>query len=289
MNNSPVEVPSNVESENSANVLLSPLWAGTCLAICLFSAINAFFFGVWIRLVYLIASSEFLNSFNYYLAETWRLIERGTFLNLFILVTACFAGYLLIGSLNKWIGIISLLVTVFLAGLYLITFLPFILGIDFIPVVFYHGVYGNTSIMDIPLLIWFFLSFLIIPVIYLVGSIKAKTIPLWKWLVLAIVPLITCVFGLFPGLFLAGVNNRGFMYWLSWGMSVWILFAVVIFSELLRTKVSKSYIWLTLIQSTLAVILSITVISIFSFYIYQRTIEYKKRTGLELRTTETGT
>jgi hypothetical protein len=274
------------DSTHNSNVIRSPLLASGCVAICVFSSIVAFFFGNWIRLEGMVFDPELASSIEYARSEIWAFMDDGIFLNLFLLSIAAFAGYLFTGALNKWVGLVPLLIAALFGALFLITRLPPIIGVGFLPSFFYWSLSDAASVKDIPFFIWLFLTVLVIPIIYLIRSLRQKTIPIWKVFVLVLAPAITIIFGLFPAFIFLGAIRQGFFYWLSWGMSSWIFFAVVIFSELLRTKVKRSYIWLTLILSLGAVVLSVIVISVFSFAIYQKAMELKKqRTSLTSRPT----
>ncbi len=273
------------DSNHDSRVIRSPLLASGCVAICVFSSIIAFFFGnlgacymCGSRLIYKVFNPELALSIERALYGSWRLDDK-IFLNLFLLSIAAFAGYLFTGALNRWVGLVPLLIAGLFGALYMITRLPAYIGVDFLPSFVYWRLLGGP--LDESLFfIWLVLSLLVTPIIYLIGSIRQKTIPIWKSFVLVLAPAITIVFGLFPAFVLKGAFVQGFLYWFSWAMFPWILFAVVIFSELIRTKAKQSYIRLTVILSLGAVVLSIIMISVFSFGVYQRTMELRKQRTL---------
>lgn len=238
-------------------------------------------------MIYKVFNPELALSIERALYSGWQLLDDKIFINLFLLSIAAFAGYLFTGALNRWVGLVPLLFAALFGVLFVITRLPIYIGVSFLPEFVYSGLWpAGPSVQESLFFIWLVLSVLVIPIIYLIGSIRQKTIPIWKSFVLALAPAITIVFGLLPAFILRGAFAQGFFYWFSWGMSSWILFAVVIFSELIRTKAQQSYIRLTVILSLGAVVLSIILISVFSFGVYRRAMELKKqRTQLMPRPT----
>lgn len=212
---------------------------------------------------------------SYLISDYRTFVDDAIFLNFFILSIASFAGYLFTGALNKRLGIILLLISGIFGFLYLITMLPLITGVYFLPFFIKQDLIGNVGLDDIPYYIWFFLTMIIIPFVFLIGTLKAKTIPAWKALVLIIAPLFIWGFT-FLSILRVGISDRSYSFVFSRGMAFWILFAVVIFSELIRTKVKKLYIWLTVILSAGAIVLGAIVIFALSFLVYQRAMENKK-------------
>ena len=275
------------DSNHDSRVIRSPRLASGCVAICVFSSILAFFFGnlgacytCGSRLIYKVFNPELALSIERALYSGWQHHDDKIFLNLFLLSIAAFAGYLFTGALNRWVGLVPLLIAGLFGVLLMIIRLPHYIGVDFLPSFVYWRFSVFPSVQESLFFIWLVLSVLVIPIIYLIGSIRQKTIPIWKSCVLVLAPAITIVFGLFPAFVLRGAFEEGFFYWFSWGMFPWILFAVVIFSELIRTKAKQSYIRLTLILSLGAVVLSIIVISVFLFGVYRRAMELEKQRTL---------
>ena len=275
------------DSNHNSRVIRSPRLASGCVAICVFSSIVAFFFGnlgacltCGSRLIYKVLNPELALLIDQARGESSGLVDDKIFLNLFLLSIAAFAGYLFTGALKRWVGLVPLLFAGLFGALYMITRLPLHIGDSFLPSFLFWSLPGGWSVRESAFFIWLVLSVLVIPIIYLIGSIRQKTIPIWKSCVLVLAPAITIVFGLFPAFVLRGAFRPGFFYWFSWAMFPWILFAVVIFSELRRTKAKQSDIRLTVILSLGAVVLSIIVISVFSFGIYRRAMELKKQRTL---------
>jgi len=266
---------SSSDSGQDLKVIRRPLLAGICAAVCVFSSVVAFFFGIWMGLRGLIFDREFACRAEYVIAEYWKLIDYGIFFNLLVLSFAAFAGYLFTGALSKRTGIIPLLVAGFFALLSVITWIPALTGFRFLPSFANLALFDHAFIRDIPFFFWMILAIGVIPLFYLLGSIKAKTIPVWKSFVVVLAPFITFVFLLW-GIFSHGLMAQGFASLLSWGMSFWIFFALVIFSELIRAKAKKFYVWLTLVLSAGAIVLSIIACSVFYFAIYQRAVQNKQ-------------
>jgi hypothetical protein len=263
---------SGSDSSQNLKVIRSPLWAGICAAICVFSSIIAFFFAGWFRL----SSDPEIDCWISYIISDYRLlIDDAVFLNMFVLSIASFAGYLFTGALNKKLGIILLAIPTISGFLYLITMIPRWTGVYFIPFFIKQDLIGNVGLDDIPYYIWFFLTMFVIPIVFLIGSLQAKMIPVWKSFVLLIAPLFIWGFT-FLSILRVGLNSNSYSFVFSRGMAFWILFAAVVFSELIRTKVKKFYVWLTIMLSAGAALLGLIVGFAIFFMINQRAMENKK-------------
>jgi MFS family permease len=263
---------SSSDSGRDQKVIRSPLLAGICAAICVFSAVVAFFFGGWFRL----SSDPEIDCWISYIMSDYRtLIDDAIFLNMFVLSIVSFAGYLFTGALNKRLGTILLLFQGIFGFLYLITMLPRWTGVYFIPFFIRQDLIGNVGLDDLPYYSWFFLTMIVIPIVYFIGTLKTKTVPAWKSIVLIVAPLFVWVFTLFS-ILRFGISDYSYSFVFSRGMAFWVLFAAVIFSELIRTKVKRSYVWLTLILSGVGAAAGVIVIFAMSFWINQRAMENKK-------------
>jgi hypothetical protein len=261
----------NPNTDQTEKVIRSPLLASICAAVCVFSSIVAFFFAGWFRFT---SDPEIACWISTVISEYDALIPDAVFLNMFVLSIASFAGYLFTGALNKKLGIILLAIPTISGILYLITMIPRWTGVYFIPFFIRQDLIGNTGLDDLPYYAWFFLTIFVIPIVFLVGTLQAKTIPAWKSFVLLVAPFFVFLF-LGISLIIVGISSKGYAFVLSRGMAFWILFAVVIFSELIRTKVKKIYVWLSIILSAGAVVLSVIVIFVMSFWLYQKATAHK--------------
>lgn len=103
----------------------------------------------------------------------------------YFLVAAMFGltGYFFVGTVNKWLGIISLLIGWLFAG-FIVSVFP--LG-SLLPEIVFATLFYLSAL-------YFPIAFLLIPVIFLIGSHTAKKIAWWKSLILATVRLFVLVF-----------------------------------------------------------------------------------------------
>lgn len=247
-----------------AGTIFNPSLAGLCVAVCVFSTIVAILFGDWVP----VGDQEFACGLSVMISNYRNLLDDAVFVNMFLMTTACFAGLVFAGALKWKIGAIPLVVALFFGLLYFIGLLPSITGLYFLPSFLYGPAVGNASIKDIPYYIWFLLTFVAVPIIYFIGAIMAKTVPVWKIAVLILAPFMMFFFMTYSFV-LVGMSGDSFRSSMSRGLAFWILIGLVIFSELIRQKAKKVYVWLSVALAGAGAVLGLIVVCGIALWIYR--------------------
>jgi hypothetical protein len=244
--------------------IFNPLLAGLCLAVCVFSTIVTLFFGDWVP----VRDQEFACWVSMLISNYRNFLDDAVFVNMFLMTTACFAGLVFAGVLKWKVGAIPLVVALCFGLLYFIGRLPSITGLYFLPSFLYWPVAGNASIKDIPYYIWFLLTFVTLPIIYFIDALMAKTVPVWKIVVLILAPF-SMFFFMTYSFVRVGMSGGSFRFVMSRGLTFWILIGIVIFSELIRQKAKKVYVWLSVALAGSGAVLGLIVVGGIALWIYR--------------------
>ena len=260
-------------AESTVQPRVFPALGAVCIAVIVGSSLLAVFFGDWVPV-----GPQNAPCLGLVILSYRQFIYDGTHLNTFILSLACFGGFLSTGALKWKLGLPPLVLATVFGGLYFICELRPLFELRFLPSFIYQDLIGNVSLNDVPFYLWWLLTFVAIPLIYLVGTLSRKSIPLWKAAVLVICPLVVFFFILIA-ILRYGLKSESYALVVSRGMMIWILFAFVVFSELLRQRVRRTYVWLTVGLSAAATGIAMTVIFLTAFSLYREVVASRHATG----------